>query len=73
MKLIWSPGMSIDQVEQELIEYSMRMFAGDKKKVAEAVGISLRSVEYKLKRYEQKRQADEDKEIADFERSRKVL
>ncbi len=46
------PGMSIREVEKSLIEKTLDHFSGDKKRAADALGVSLKTLYNRLKDYE---------------------
>lgn len=48
----WQPGQTIADLEKDAIEKSLRFYQGNKPKVAEALGISLRTLYNKLAIYE---------------------
>jgi transcriptional regulator with PAS, ATPase and Fis domain len=54
LKLLLRPGMSIQQMEQRLIDITLEHFRGDKKRSAAALGISLRTLYNRLHEYARK-------------------
>lgn len=47
----WQPGMTIDDVEKLVILKALKWFGNNKKVTAQALGIALRTLDYKLERY----------------------
>ena len=46
------PGVSLQEVERDLILKTLRIFGGNRTRTAEALGLSRRALLYKLKKYE---------------------
>lgn len=51
----WTPGMTLDYVEKEVITKAFRWFRYNKTQTAIALGISIRTLENKLERYEREK------------------
>lgn len=49
--ITWSPGVTLEAVEQQVIEKALRHFAGNKAATAVALGISPRSIHDKIAKY----------------------
>lgn len=75
--IIWSPGVSLEAVEEQVIKKALNHFRGNKVSTAAALGISVRTIDNKVAQYEAKRKlreeqhAERQKRNAEFlERSR---
>ena len=53
MSVQWAPGMTLEQLEKNVIEYAMRFYNHKKEAVASVLGISLRTLHSKLTKYEE--------------------
>jgi hypothetical protein len=51
--IIWSPGMTLESMEKQVILKAFRYFRGNKTQCAIALGIAIRTLENKLEKYEQ--------------------
>ena len=51
----WYNGMTLDEMEQVIIMKSLQIHAGNKTKTAEALGISIRTIDNKLEKYEEQK------------------
>jgi hypothetical protein len=62
--IMWSPGMTLEQIEKKIILRALEFY---KKKTvtAEALGIAVRTLEYKLEKYEKDAEAEKAKAIVD--------
>lgn len=49
--IIWSPGVTLDAVERQVIEKTYQFFKLNKTATANALGIAIRTLENKLERY----------------------
>lgn len=67
MNLIWTPGMSLDDVEKEAIMLALKYNHGNKTHTASALGIAYRTLDDKLKRYK-----DKEDEIRKISEERKI-
>lgn len=47
--------MKLEAVEQQIIEYTLRYFSGNKTKTAQSLGISIRTIDNKLEKYADER------------------
>lgn len=71
-QIIWSPGMTLESVEKQVILMAYRVFKGNKTQTAQALGISVRTLDKKLADYkvdsdkEQKREEHEQQERAAY-------
>lgn len=64
-QVLWTPGMTLDEVERLVIEAAFRYYRGNKTATAAALGISVRTLDNKFEKY----QADDDaREMAAAER-----
>jgi regulatory Fis family protein len=52
MSLTWTPGMSLEAVEQEAIVVAYRFYSNNKMRTAKALGISVNTLVAKLEKYE---------------------
>lgn len=53
--IFWSPGVTLEDMKKRVILAALRHYSGNKTKTAEALGISVRTVDYKLEQYKVKR------------------
>lgn len=51
-KTIWKIGMTLKELERNVIEKSLRFYDGNKTKVAASLGVSVKTIDNKLKLYE---------------------
>lgn len=49
--LFWTPGMTMDDVEESVITSALRFYHNNKTATAEALGISLRTLHNKIAKY----------------------
>lgn len=72
--IIWSPGVTLDQIERQVIEKAFAFFRKNKTQTAQALGIAIRTLENKFERYEKEdaaaleAQAQREQAAADFQR-----
>jgi DNA-binding NtrC family response regulator len=52
MLIGWQPGITLEQVEKQVIEKAYKFFQGNKTKTADALGIAVRTLDNKLAVYE---------------------
>ena len=50
--LNWSPGVTLEQIEKEVILLAFRHFRGNKTTTSNALGIAIRTLDSKLEKYE---------------------
>ncbi len=50
MKIQWQPGITLEDVEVAMIKAALKHFQGNKTKVANSLGITVRALYYKLER-----------------------
>ena len=48
----WQPGVTLDEVERQVIMAAIRFFHGNKSATANSLGVSVRTIQNKLDRYE---------------------
>lgn len=60
--ITWSPGVTLDDIEEQVIQKALMHFRGNKAQVASALGISVRTVDNKIEKYEIARAAERAKE-----------
>lgn len=48
----WSPGVTLEQIEKQVILNAFRFYRGNKTQTAIALGIAIRTLENKLEKYE---------------------
>jgi two-component system response regulator AtoC len=49
--ITWQPGIKLEEMEKQIILAAMQFFHGNKQKVADSLGISIRTVRNKLNQY----------------------
>lgn len=47
----WQPGLTLDEIEKEVILKALNFYHGNKTRTAEALGIAIRTIDNKLARY----------------------
>lgn len=65
----YSIGMTLEDIEKQIIEYLMERFDGNKMAVALSLGVSLRTIDNKLKKYEEQKivaKTDERKSLTAY-------
>ena len=53
----WQPGVTLDEVERQVIMAALRFYYNNKSQAAASLGISVRTIQNKLQQYEQQRLA----------------
>lgn len=66
--IVWSPGVSLEAIERQVIERAWEHYRGNKTATANALGIAIRTLESRLERYE----ADKKLEVDIRERERQT-
>jgi hypothetical protein len=51
--MIWSPGITLESIEKQVILIAFRFFRGNKTQTAQALGIAIRTLDAKLEQYQQ--------------------
>ncbi len=69
----WVPGITLDEMEKQCILQAFRFYRGNKTQTAGALGIAIRTLEHKLERYEADAKREEERIIADKQRSADIL
>jgi hypothetical protein len=49
----WQPGVTLREVERQIVEKALQFFHGNKTKAAQSIGVSVRTIDNKIKQYEQ--------------------
>lgn len=68
--IVWSPGVTLESAEKEIILYAFRYYRGNKTVTAQALGISIRTLDNKFEKY-QKEVDDENVRKTEHERNAK--
>jgi hypothetical protein len=63
--ITWSPGITLDDIEKQVILKAFRFYRGNKTTTAQALGVSVRTIDNKLERYQLE---DSEKEKSDEQR-----
>lgn len=63
--IVWSPGVTLDAIEKQVILKAFRFFRGNKTATATALGIAIRTLDNKLEKYEADGKADKLREHDD--------
>lgn len=64
--ITWSPGVTLEDIERQVILRAFRFYRGNKTTTANALGIAIRTLDNKLEKY----QSDEKEQEAQNERER---
>lgn len=65
----WSPGVTLEDIEKQVVLKAFRFFGNNKTTTANALGIAIRTLDSKLEKY--KEEIDSDKERESHERIRR--
>ncbi len=63
--ITWSPGVTLDDVEKQVIVMAYRFYRNNKTQTASALGISIRTLDSKLEKYGNDERAIADRKEAD--------
>lgn len=63
--IMWSPGVTLDAIEEQVILAAFRFYQRNKTATANALGISIRTLDAKLERYENERTEREKRDAAE--------
>jgi len=55
--ITWQPGMTLDQLEREVILKALKYYKNNKTHTAEGLGIAIRTIDNKLEKYKQEDEA----------------
>lgn len=55
--IYWQPGMTIDQLEKQVIRKALVYFQGNKTKTADSLGIAIRTLDNKIEKYQEEEDA----------------
>lgn len=69
----WYQGMTLDQIEKQVIKKSLALNGGNKTQTAIALGIAIRTLQNKLAEIDAEAVANEEAQVARLEESRKEL
>ena len=58
----WSPGVTLENVEKQVILAAFRHFRGNKTVTANALGIAIRTLDNKLEKYEADGKAEKERQ-----------
>jgi hypothetical protein len=50
--IIWSPGVKLEDIEEQVIKKAFKFYQGNKTSTANALGIAIRTLDTKLEKYE---------------------
>ena len=68
---MWTPGMTLDAIEREVIQDAMKFYEGNKTHTASALGIAIRTLDARLEKYAADAQARKEKmEASAFDQQR---
>ncbi len=59
----WEPGITLDDIEKEAILVAYKYYRNNKTQTAAALGIAIRTLDYKLARYAKESKVEEPLEI----------
>lgn len=65
----WSPGITLEQVEEQIIRVAYKHFSNNKTATANALGISIRTLDTKLEKYENDDRNQRDRATDDHKRN----
>jgi hypothetical protein len=60
--IIWSPGVTIEAIEKQVILAAFRFYRGNKTATANALGIAVRTLDNKLEKYEADGKAEKERQ-----------
>lgn len=60
--ICWSPGVTLEAIEKEVILKAFRFYRGNKTATSSALGIAIRTLENKLEKYQKDGKDDEERE-----------
>lgn len=63
--IIWSPGMTLETVEELVIRMALMFYHGNKTMTAAALNVSLRTIDNKLEKYDHDDKQRKDRDHAD--------
>ena len=52
--IIWGPGMSMSEVEEQIIKSAIEHYRGNKTMTAKSLGLSVKTIDDRLRTYQQK-------------------
>lgn len=67
-EVTWTPGMTLEQIEEEVIKKALALYSGNKTKTAQALGIAVKTIDNKLAEYKKK----ESMELPDAEKQKEL-
>lgn len=71
--IMWSPGVTLEAIEKEVILKAFHHYRGVKTATANALGIAIRTLDTKLEKYEVERKAQVDKDYGERKRREEFL
>lgn len=72
-QVYWSPGVTLELVEKQVILNAFRFYRGNKTQCAISLGIAIRTLENKLEKYEQDGVRQREQEELDARRRAEIL
>lgn len=61
--ITWQPGLTLEQMEREVIQKAYRFFGGNKTATANSLGIAIRTLDSKLEKYNEEQNAKDVKKL----------
>lgn len=52
MRIVWQPGVELEEIEREVIEAALKYFAYNKQQAANSLGVSVRTIHNKIKKWQ---------------------
>lgn len=71
--IMWSPGVSLEAIEKQVILKALSHFKNNKTVTAGALGIAIRTLDNKLDKYEYEAQMEQKRQQEDEQRRREFL
>jgi DNA-binding NtrC family response regulator len=59
MDLFWQPGVTLDEVEKQVILAALKFYQGNRTHAADSLGISVRTIQNKLSKWQGEKQEND--------------
>lgn len=71
--IIWSPGITLEAIEEQVIQKAYKFFGYNKTATSNALGISIRTLDAKLEKYENEKRVRDQRDEEFKQREREYL